>query len=708
MPSSFGSKHLMRSCLSVMVVLSFAFILQTSVAYAESGAIERFSTPQLIEMAYANGAITAEERLQLFAYAIYEYESLPEEYHGAVGWYGTRYVRELHEAMNQVQSASMSAAQMEINRLLSPSGGEPQYCDQSNGPNSDQSTYFSISYDTILGGLTINDYKTSLDATYQKEVVDYGWAAPPSCTSGCSPQPNGRYPVQIVALGGSLFGYVTANNGDGAYAGFVGDNPNTPATETEARASCMVLNNDMAQFGGPGAQGNLDATTGHEYVHAIQNAYGDPGSVEEDAMWYESGASYMEDEVSDSSNSAYEYLWPTTTQCLGEWPDGAAPGGISEYSNFTFFRHVAEHNGGTNLSGGGEEIMQAFWENVAQNQDALVAYNNALASKGSQSTTLADAFHKYAATIKFSKACGGGYTAPYCFEEGAAYVAFKGGTTVPVQGTIASSGGSYSGSVLDHYAANYVQLPSTGTYNAVLENTAAGGKLRGSVVCDTGTTLNVTSFPAIANAGQTTSITNFDASSCASVVAVITNENQTSGNPSACTAHGYTVSTSGAIDVDARMTRALGSYTYDSTSSPPLATKGTLSINFDFNYNNNGGPPLNGIYVKVNTATQATMMNTDSGPGGVGAIKSIADSSLPGGDSLFSPNETLTVPFVIGIADTPWGLNFDLFGVEQPVLAAGNSEDDAIEAVYLGSFVIDGNTIRPVTDANTIFIPFFN
>src|SRR3972149_2075727 len=44
------------------------------------------STPALIDRALAKGEITAEQRLLYLAYAIFEYESLPAQFHGRGGW----------------------------------------------------------------------------------------------------------------------------------------------------------------------------------------------------------------------------------------------------------------------------------------------------------------------------------------------------------------------------------------------------------------------------------------------------------------------------------------------------------------------------------------------------------------------------------------------------------------------------------------------
>lgn len=87
--------------------------------------------------------------------------------------------------------------------------------------------------------------------------------------------------------------------------------------------------------------------------------------------------------------------------------------------------------------------MQRFWEKVATGEGGLTAYNNALAIKNKN---LPDAFHTYAIAAKFSKACGSGYAAPYCFEEGADYVTFMQGLP-PVHGAIGANPGTFNGTI---------------------------------------------------------------------------------------------------------------------------------------------------------------------------------------------------------------------------------------------------------------------
>src|SRR6185295_10605865 len=88
-----------------------------------------------------------------------------------------------------------------------------------------------------------------------------------------------------------------------------------------------------------------------------------------------------------------------------------------------------------------------------------------------------------------------------------------------------SVGNSFSGSIADSYALNWISLPTgSSAYQVTLQNTSGGGSLRGSIVCDTGSTLNITAFPAVVGAGSNSSIGSFNPSGCNSVVGVVTNQ----------------------------------------------------------------------------------------------------------------------------------------------------------------------------------------
>ncbi|MBX3009965.1 MAG: hypothetical protein KF832_00615 [Caldilineaceae bacterium] len=535
-------------------------LLANGVLSSEPAATTQLSTPRLIEQAFGRGDITADQQALYLAYALYEPQALPEQFRSKVGWHGTQAVLEVQTYMQRVHSATTDRVQQELSRMQTLAA---TVCDAEDGANTSDSTNFHFTYDTISGGLTLNDYKTSMETTFDIEVTQFGWAKPPLCGATCDhANPFGRYPIQIANLGGGLYGYVSSGSG-GQYTGFVGDNPNTPATESAALASCMVLNDDFSQFP-EGAQGALDSTTSHEFIHAIQSGYGDPDTWE-DAMWYESSAAYMEDEVFNNANSDYQYLWPVVSNSLGEWPNNSAPSGISQYSNFLFFRYVAEQNGSAHVVNGGENVMQHFWENVGAGQQALTAYNNALVTAG---TNLPDAFHHYAIAAKFEKGCTGGYAGLYCLEEGPDYTTFV-GSLPPMHGAIAANPGTYNGSIRNHYAANWISLPTSGSpYQVTLNNTGSGGQLRGSLVCDTGSTLTVVPFPTVVGTGTATTINSFNASGCTSVVAVITNQEQLSGNPSSTTATSYTLAVSAATSTPTSTPTPTNTATNTPTATP--------------------------------------------------------------------------------------------------------------------------------------------
>ncbi len=499
------------------------------------------STPQLIARALAAGEITADQRLLYLAYAVYEYPSLPARFRSNAGWYGTAEVRELKNAWKQAsQRPGMISAPVlaELNRLLAPDAAT--ICDQEDGPNNDGvSANFYINYDAITGALTVADYRSTLDSAFNTEVAGYGWAKPPICPAGAGacPPPQNKYPVQLASLDGGLYGYVSPSGGE--YAGWtVGDNPNTPATETESTTSCMVLRDDS--YISLGGLNGLRVTSAHEFAHAIQFGYGDPG-WDEDTMWWEGDAAYVEDEVWDAVDDNYQYLWPDWTQCLGQWPEGAPS--YPEYSTWLPFRFAAEHNGGANVVGGGEDVAQGVWANIAAGQSGLNALNNALSAK-TPGASLADTFHKYAVGSRFMKSCPD--SSAYCYEEAAGYVSYMGGAPEN-HGNIAAVGGSYSGSVRDNYAINWIGLPTTGgPYQVTLNNTSAGGQLRASVVADpTGNrtgNVQVSGFPTMVGAGESRSLCYMPPAGSSDVVAVITNQSQTAANPASCPARSYTVS----------------------------------------------------------------------------------------------------------------------------------------------------------------------
>lgn len=486
------------------------------------------STPELIERDFDNSIITNEQRLLYLAYAVGDYESLPAEYQSNIPWDGTLVVLILQKEAKFISTPNTRKA---IEAITSGECGAYS----TSLPNTRDTTHFHIEYDTIGGGMTIDDYATALEGAWDKEITQFGWANPPVLTS--NPPPGNRYHIRIDALPGGLFG-VTYNNG--LHAGLVGDNPNTSWNDIDAYASCISIKNDFSGFNPIVPQRLLDSTSAHELHHSIQYGYGViTGTNVPDISFIESSAAWIEDEVYDTANVSNHYgrIWPIFTTSMGQYTN-------NRYSYWHVFRGLTERYG-TGTAGGSEQVMQDFWEETSKstNSNMLAALNTALSNKG---TNLADAYHAYAIAAKFVKSCGGSYIYPYCYEEANDYLAIV--NQPAVQGTINNAGESYSGSVQDNYAINWVSLPKTGgTYNVMLQNTSGGllggggGQLRGSVVCDTGTTLNIKPLPSVVTPGESSTLRDFDPSGCSSVVLVVTNQSQTADNPSSSSARSYKV-----------------------------------------------------------------------------------------------------------------------------------------------------------------------
>ncbi len=495
-----------------------------------------FSTPDLIQQAFARGGITEEERLLYLAYALGDQDKLPFEYHSSVPWSGTVTLLELRGAVASqpavmIQNNATMASIQEV--LLDTSCGD----NATVLPNTVNTAHFFVEYNSIVGGLDISDYLTSLESVWNGVVYNLGWAAPPVLFS--NPPPGNLYHVRIDSLPLGLTGFVDSV---GTHAGLVGDNLNTPWNDVDAYASCLVLNHDYSPFVEYGTrQEMLNTTIAHEFTHAIQYGYGAvTGPNTPDLPFIESSAAWMEEEIYESANVSInsQHLWPTFDKCMGEYTDLEKPYQYN-YSYWNMFRGLTERFGVGSV-GGGEEVMQDFWEETSKsaNSNMLPALNTALQNKG---TALADAYHDYAIAVKFNKVCGGEYVYPYCLKEGPEYVQEVGDTSV--HGSITAVGGSYTGNLADNYAINWIGLPTSGIYSISLENTSAGGQFRASIVADTGNMLVITPMPNLVNGNSIATLPSYQPpEGDQSVVAVITNQSQTADNPTACGLDSYILS----------------------------------------------------------------------------------------------------------------------------------------------------------------------
>ena len=159
---------------------------------------------------------------------------------------------------------------------------------------------------------------------------------------------------QGETLGAGLYGFVST---EGTGAGFVGNNPNTAWDDVDAFASCMVLNSNYTGFP-VSPQRALDATTAHEFNHSIQFGYG-RHATPRTTRCSRAGATWMEDEVYDAADDNHNYLWPDFRDSMGDYE--------ARHTRFWLMLRGLTERFGAGVAGGGEQVMQDFWENTSKN-----------------------------------------------------------------------------------------------------------------------------------------------------------------------------------------------------------------------------------------------------------------------------------------------------------------------------------------------------
>ena len=171
-----------------------------------------------------------------------------------------------------------------------------------------------------------------------------GSAGPLLRRTPCRTRPGDATRSASSTSAGGLYGFVTGTH----YAAHR-NNPATPWNEHDAVASCMVLNQNFGPF--PGTPTNaMRATVAHEFNHSIQFGYGAlSGFGNVDDVFVEGGATWMEDEVFDTSNDNYNYLWPSFTTPMGKYAK-------FPYPYWIVFRAMTERFGTGTANGGMHDL----------------------------------------------------------------------------------------------------------------------------------------------------------------------------------------------------------------------------------------------------------------------------------------------------------------------------------------------------------------
>ena len=500
-------------CLSVQLVAAIG-----SPALAESARAGLApATPELIDRAVRRGEISEARGALYLTWALSSPRRLPKAYVSQTPWSGTLPLLRLRERLPALGDSPAAVAARTALR------GQSFYCPGTRGslPQTKSTAHFYIQYKaSTLQGLSIGSYAGALETTWKVEVGTFGWARPPR--DPFSYPPGGRYPVRVENLGTGLYGYVAGTR-------IAGNNPSTPWNDKDALASCMVLNRSFGPFPGSPLDA-LRATAAHEFNHSIQFGYGAlTGFGKVSDVLVEGLATEMEDEVFDSSDDSYNYLWPNFALPMGRYTK-------SPYPYWVVFRAMAERLGDGRRNGS-ETVFQVLWEQISKGQST----NLAALAKGfkAKNTTLPTAYHDASIALRFLVDCSS-TPRKYCLEEGPSYASFAGSN-----GDHASLGAtpdSLSRQIPNDFALNWIGLPVGGApFDLTVTHDGGAGVLRVSVACRTGGSVTVT--PIGTATSSTDANATVDTGACGEATAVISNVKQTSPTPKAITRTDYTIQT---------------------------------------------------------------------------------------------------------------------------------------------------------------------
>jgi len=109
-----------RKLLYVVLAGIFVLIIIILAVKIQNRESLKYSTPDLIQLAFARGEINEEERLLYLAYALGDSEKLPTQYIGKALWSGTMIGLELYETVKSKEEMCKLSpfAQSELRRVM--------------------------------------------------------------------------------------------------------------------------------------------------------------------------------------------------------------------------------------------------------------------------------------------------------------------------------------------------------------------------------------------------------------------------------------------------------------------------------------------------------------------------------------------------------------------------------------------------------------
>ena len=222
-------------------------------------------------------------------------------------------------------------------------------------------------------GDTVPDWVETTAAVFEHvwrvEVDDYGYRAPRSDQLSRHNGGDARLDVYLADLGAHReYGYCTSDD---------------PAIRfRRALSAYCVVDDDFSRTQFRAAPiDSLRVTAAHEFFHAIQFGY----DTFEDEWLMEGTAAWMEDEVYDSINDNFQYLWGSALTS----PQLPLDRGV--YAPWIFFRFMSEHLGRAGRPA--PEVIREVWRRAdaargAPNDYSLQAISRVAAAHGTPFRTL--------------------------------------------------------------------------------------------------------------------------------------------------------------------------------------------------------------------------------------------------------------------------------------------------------------------------------
>jgi hypothetical protein len=275
---------------------------------------------------------------------------------------------------------------------------------------------------------------------YSIEVGQFGWSKPLSDRRVRNHGPNGKPDIYLADIASrGLYGYCR------------------PDRRTRTAPGHCVVDDDFSarQFpGGAFGKAALQVTAAHEFLHDIQFGY----DTFEDFWFFESTATWMEDEVYPLVNDNLQYLPVSPISATGFWlpldidePDMSKPESANKYGTWILWRYLSERLG--------REVVRDAWNLARGAPFGIQALEAMLATRGQ---AWADVLHQFAIA---------NYSVGSSYAEGPLYVTVPGVGPQPQPFAVPGSGSIPMGHLSNDY---YMLIPPAGTTQLNLMVTMSG------------------------------------------------------------------------------------------------------------------------------------------------------------------------------------------------------------------------------------------